>query len=71
MGRGRKPGVGVGEGTLILPYKRRFGPFLGFQIMNFNIFFWGGGFRKMNILGDGAGGGLGGFDATVDIFRGP
>ena len=32
-------GVGVerGEGTLILPYIRRLGPFLGVKILNFNI----------------------------------
>ena len=36
-----------GWGTLIFPYIRRLGPFLGVQNFYFNIF---GGFRKMNIL---------------------
>ena len=35
--RGLKP-RGLVEGTLILPYIRRLGPFLGVQIFNFNIF---------------------------------
>ena len=53
-----------GGGTLIFSYIRRFGPFLGCKILNFNIFFfffffffllllfffWGG-VRKMNIFG--------------------
>ena len=47
---------GLGKGTLILSYIRRRGPFLGVQILNFNIylfiFFWGGGVREMNNLGD-------------------
>ena len=36
---------GGGEGTLILPYIGRLQPFLGVQILNFNIylFFFGGG----------------------------
>ena len=29
---------GVGEGTLILPYKRRFGPFKGFKLNLISIF---------------------------------
>ena len=55
-------------GTLIFPYIRRLGPFLGVQNLEFQyIFFWGGGglFRKMNIyffyflflFGGGGGGG--------------
>ena len=43
------------------------GPFLGIQILNFNIF---GFFRKMNIFGGEMGVGIG-YDDTVDIFRGP
>ena len=42
--------LGVGGGTLILLYIRRLGPFLGVQILNFNIL---GGFQKDEILGDG------------------
>ena len=42
-------GVERWEGTLILPYIRRLGPFLGVKILNFNIlgvfqkdeYFWG------------------------------
>ena len=46
---GVSPVGGDGEGTLILPYIRRLGPFLDVKILNFNIFgvfqkdeyFWG------------------------------
>ena len=43
--RAREEGVrpSVGEGTLVLPYIRRLGAFLGVQILNSNIF---GGFQK-------------------------
>ena len=34
------PGGGGGGGTLIFAYIRRLGSFLGFKILNFNIF-WG------------------------------
>ena len=34
--------MGLGEGTLILSDKRRLGPFLGVQILNF----WGRGVQK-------------------------
>ena len=51
-------GGGAGGGTLILSYIHRLGSFLGFNILNSNIFlfifFWGGGvqiFRKINIFG--------------------
>ena len=37
--------VGV---TLMFSYKRRVGPFWGFKILNFNIFFWGGGGVQKN-----------------------
>ena len=33
---------GLGGGTPIFSYIRRLGSFLGFEILNFNIF-WGGG----------------------------
>ena len=54
--RGRKP-RGLGEGTLILSYIRRLGPFLRVPILNFNIF---GVFRKTNIFL--------GYDVIVDIL---
>ena len=54
------PGGGGGGGsTLIFSHIRRLGPFFGFKILNFNIF-WG--FQKMNIF-------LGYVD-FVDIFWG-
>ena len=40
--RGGWGGVGWGGGTLIFSYIRRLGSFLGFKILNFNFFFWGG-----------------------------
>ena len=36
----------MGGGTLIFSYIHRFGSFLGFKILNFNIF---GGFQKINL----------------------
>ena len=63
---------GGGGGALIFSYIRRLRPFFfiflfffffggggGFKILNFNI--WGGGFRKLNILG---------FKDFVDVFGG-
>ena len=50
---------GGGGGTLIFSHIRRLGPFLGFKILNFNIF---GVFRKINIFG--------GYEDFVDIFGG-
>ena len=48
----------------MLSYIRRIGPFLGVQILNFNI--GGRGGRKMNLFwGVGCG-----YDGTVDIFLG-
>ena len=58
---GVSPG-GFGEGTRILPYIRRLGPFLGVQVLHFNIlggfqkdkYFWGdwgGGMTKLGIFG--------------------
>ena len=51
---------GGGENTLILPYIRRLGPFLGVQILNFNI--WGG-IQKDNFWGWG-------YDESVDNGQG-
>ena len=48
---------GVGEGTLILPYKRRFGPFKGFKLNLISIFL--GLFRNMIFFFLGGGGGWG------------
>ena len=61
---------GGGGGTPIFSYICRFGPFLGFKILNFNIyfyyfffffFFFGGGVRKMKIWG---------YEKNVDIVLG-
>ena len=69
-GRGRKH-RGLVEGTLILPYIRRLGPFLGVQIFNFNIF---GVFQEdeyiyiyIYFLGRWGSGGGSGYNETVDI----
>ena len=56
---GVSPGLG---GTLTLPYIRRLGPFLGVQVLNFNIF---GGFQADVFFG---GVEVGGYDETVDIL---
>ena len=42
---------GGGWGTPIFSYIRRLEPFLGFKILIFNIFFWGGGVQKNDIFG--------------------
>ena len=47
----------MGEVTLIPPYTCRLGPFLGVQILNFNIF---GGFQKADFFNWGGGVGVGG-----------
>ena len=47
------------QGTLIFAYIHRLGPFLGFKILNFNIF---GGFQKSEFFG--------GYKDFVDIFWG-
>ena len=63
---GVSPGGFGGEGTLILSYICRLGPFLGVQILKFNIL--GAGFRKMNIFVCVCGmRGRGGHDETEDI----
>ena len=55
-----KQGVNKPQGgTLIFSHIRRLGPFLGFKILNFNIF---GGFQKINIFL--------GYEDFVDIFWG-
>ena len=48
-----------GGGTLIFSYIRRLGPFLGFKILNFDIF---GGFQKNKYFL--------GYENFVDIFWG-
>ena len=45
---------GVGEGTLILPYKRRFGPFKGFKL-NFISIVWAFQIHDFFLLGGGGG----------------
>ena len=50
---------GGGGGTLIFSYIRRLGPFLGFKILNFNIF---GGFQKNKYFL--------GYEDFVNIFGG-
>ena len=52
-------GPGGGGGTLIFSHIRRLGPFLGFKILNFNIFF---GFQKNEYFL--------GYEDFVDIFWG-
>ena len=52
-------GGGGGGGTRIFSHVRRLGPFLGFKILNFNIF---GGFQKNEYFL--------GYDDFVDIFGG-
>ena len=55
----------MGEGTLILPYIRRLGPFLGVQMLNFNIF---EGFQKDEYFGGD--GGARGYDETWILLGG-
>ena len=52
-------GGGGGGGTLIFSYIRRLGPFLGFKILNFDIF---GGFQKNSYFW--------GYEDFVNIFWG-
>ena len=48
------PRGGGGGGTPIFSYIRRLRSFLGFKILNFNIFFfWGGGWVQNSFLGGG------------------
>ena len=57
---------GVGEGTLILPYIRRLGPFKGFKLNFISIFL--GLFRYMNFFFVGWGVG---YVETVNIWGEP
>ena len=59
------PRGGGGGGTPIFSYIRRLRSFLGFKILNFNIFFfWGGGGFRILFWGEGV------YEDFVDIFCG-
>ena len=58
-----------GGGTLIFSYRHRLRSFFGGStILNLTFFFGGGGFRKMNIWGEGGGGVMFGVITKLDYI---